>query len=237
MCGRAFEIYTAEELGSLDEHGESPNLDWLVQNYNLAPTETSPVIVVRDGARRIEPFRWGLIPSWANSVQAASRFALINARGEEITEKRTYAEPIERRRCVVPLSGFYEWRREGKTKRPFAIRLREQPIMPVAGVWECWQPAGELAPIHSFSIVTTAANGFMAVIHDRMPAILARWDIERWLDPEVQQPEHVLPLVQPCPSAWLLAQEVSPLVNSVRNKSPEVAQPLAARERQLGFNF
>jgi putative SOS response-associated peptidase YedK len=237
MCGRSYETYTDAELACLDEHGEPPDLDWLATNYNMAPTETSPVVLVRDGGRAFEPFRWGLVPSWAKSVKAASRYALINARGEEITEKRSYAEPFQRRRCVVPLSGFYEWRREGKTKRPFAIHLRDQPIMAVAGVWERWQPTGVLEPVHSFAIVTTAANDFMADIHDRMPVILQHQDIDHWLDPEVQEPEQVRPLVRPCPSAWLAAHEVSRLVNSVKNKSPDVALPPAADQYQPALDF
>ena len=230
MCGRAFEIYRNADLAFLDEHGEDPDLDWLSPNYNMAPTETSPVLLVRDGTRTFKPFRWGLVPPWANSVQAASKYSLINARGEEISEKRTYAEPFQHQRCVVPLSGFYEWKREGKTKRPFAIHLRDQPIMAVAAVWERWQPTRETEPIHSFSIVTTAANDVMADIHDRMPVILDHGDIDGWLDPDVHECERVLPLVRPCPSEWLTAYEVSTSVNSVRNKSPDVLQPLAARD-------
>ena len=230
MCGRAFETYTDAELACLDEHGEPPDLDWLAPNYNIAPTESSPVVLVRDAARAFESFRWGLVPSWATSVQAASRYALINARGEEIAEKRTYAEPFQRRRCVVPLSGFYEWKRAGKARRPFAIHLRDQPIMAVAGVWERWQPTGETVAIHSFAVVTTAANDFMTDIHDRMPVILDHRDIDHWLDPEVHEPERVMPLVRPCPSEWLAAYEISSSVNSSKNKAQDVLQPLAARD-------
>lgn len=237
MCGRAYETYSDADLACLDDHGEPPDLDWLAPNCNLAPTETSPVVLVRDDARVFEPFRWGLVPSWAKSVQAASRYALINARGEEIAAKRTYAEAFRRRRCVVPLSGFYEWKREGKTKRPFAIHLRDRPVMAVAGVWECWHPPGEVAPISSFAIVTTDANGFMADIHDRMPVILGDQDIAQWLDPEVQESDHVLPLVRPCPSEWLSAYEVSTLVNSSRNKSPDVMRPRTADVYQPGLDF
>ena len=231
MCGRAYQTYTNAELACLDDHGKSPELDWLAPNCNLAPTETSPVVLVRDDTRVFEPFRWGLVPSWAKSIQATSKYALINARGEEITEKRTYAEPFQQRRCVVPLSGFYEWKREGRSKRPFAIHLRDRPVMAVAGVWERWQPPGEVVPIHSFAIVTTAANDFMANIHDRMPMILGDQDIDQWLDPEVQESDHVLPLVRPCPSEWLSAYEVSTFVNSTKNKSSDVVRPREPQPR------
>ena len=110
------------------------------------------MVLVRDDRRAFEPFRWGLIPPWATSVHAAANYLLINARGEENTEKRSYAEPFHHRRCVIPLSGFYEWKRDGRHKHPFAIHLRDQPVMPVAGVWERWQPANQVQPIHLFSI-------------------------------------------------------------------------------------
>ena len=228
MCGRAYETYTEEELAFQYLNGQPPGLDWLRPNFNMAPTQNSPVVVVRDNEPVIERFRWGLVPYWAKSVKAAAKYSLINARGEEITEKRSYAKAFQRRRCVVPLSGFYEWKREGKSKRPFAIHLRDHPIMSVAGVWERWQPDGDAEPVHSFSILTTQANAFMADIHDRMPVILDGQDIEHWLDPEVQEPGHVLPLVRPCPAEWLTAYEVSTAVNSPKNNSPDVLQQHSA---------
>ncbi|MDA1093269.1 MAG: SOS response-associated peptidase [Acidobacteria bacterium] len=237
MCGRAYETYTEAELAALDEHGEAPDIDWLSPNYNLAPTEASPVVVVRDDTRVFESFRWGLVPPWAPSVQAAAKYALINARGEQIAETRSYAEPLRHQRCVVPLSGFYEWKRDGRTKQPFAVSLRNGPVMAVAGVWERWQPNSHTPAVHSFSIVTTTANEFMADIHDRMPVILRSEDIDQWLDPEVHEPERVLPLIRPCPSEWLIAHAVSTAVNSVRNKSADLLQPCVAQEQQSTFDF
>jgi putative SOS response-associated peptidase YedK len=224
MCGRAYETYTDEELAIQYLNGRPPNLDWMRLNFNMTPTQHSPVVVVRHGEPTVDRFRWGLVPVWAKSVKAAAKYSLINARGEEIMEKRSYAEAFQRRRCVVPLSGFYEWKRESKTKRPFAIHLRDNPIMSVAGVWERWQPDAEAEAVHSFSIVTTWANTFMADIHDRMPVILDGPDVEHWLDPEVQEPERMLPLLRPCPSEWLTAYEVSTAVNSSRDNSPDLLQ-------------
>ena len=142
MCGRAYETYTDEELTIQYLNRHPPELDWVRPNFNMAPTQHSPVVVVRNGHPVVERFRWGLVPSWAKSIKAAAKYSLINSRGEEITEKRSYAKAFQRRRCVVPLSGFYEWKREGKSKRPFAIHLRDDLIMSVAGVWERWQPDG-----------------------------------------------------------------------------------------------
>jgi putative SOS response-associated peptidase YedK len=114
-------------------NGQPPNLDWMRPIFNMAPTQNSPVVVVRHGEPAVDRFRWGLIPFWAKSVTAAAKHSLINARGEEITEKRTYAIAFKRRRCVGPLSRFYEWKGEDKTKHFFAIQLHDHPSMLVAG--------------------------------------------------------------------------------------------------------
>ena len=228
MCGRAYQTYSDEELAFQYLSRRPLRLEEFRPTYNLAPTQRSPVVLVRDEERMINQFRWGLVPFWAKSVEAATRYSLINARGEEITEKLSYAQAFQRRRCVVPLSGFYEWKREGRRKRPFAIHLREGPIMSVAAVWERWQPAGATAPLQSFSIVTTRANPLMAWIHDRMPVILAESDVELWLDPDVREQERLLPLVRPCPPEWLTAFEVSTAVNSPTHDSPDVLRPIAA---------
>jgi putative SOS response-associated peptidase YedK len=226
MCGRAYETYTEEELSIQYLNRRPLRLGTFQQTYNLAPTQPSPVVLQRDGERTIEPFRWGLVPSWAKSIEAAAKYSMINARGEEIAEKRSYAEPFRQRRCVVPLSGFFEWQRGGPRKRPFAIQRNDRGILSVAGVWERWQPPGQPGPLHTFSIVTTRANTLMANIHERMPVILDECDIQLWLDPGVHEPGRLTPLLKPCPSEWLSAYEISTAVNAPANNSPEVLQPL-----------
>ncbi len=225
MCGRAYKTYTAEELYFQQLNRQPHRVLAFRPNYNLAPTQETEVVLVRDGARTVETFRWGLVPAWAKTVADAAKYSLINARGEEIAEKRSYARAFRQRRCVVPLSGFYEWQRDGTRKRPHAIHRQDARILAVAGVWERWQPAGQAEPLHSFSIVTTRANDFMAAIHDRMPVLLDDRDLELWLDPEVQEPERVLPLVRPCPAGWLTAYEVSTQVNSPAHNSPDLLLP------------
>ena len=220
MCGRAYETYTAEEL-AFAYLNRRPLTFAVGPNYNLAPTQVSPVVLMRDGVRDVELSRWGLIPFWAKSLADAGKYSLINARGEEIAEKRSYAKAFRERRCVVPLSGFYEWRKDAQgVKHPMAIYRADGAPMSVAGVWSTWQGDGAADPVPSFSIVTTRANTFMEPIHDRMPVVLDDRDLELWLDPEVQEPERVLPLVRPCPPAWLAAHEVSRAVNSVKNNRP-----------------
>lgn len=200
-------------------------------NYNLAPTQLAPVVLVRDNERELSLFRWGLVPSWAKDVKDASKYSLINARGEEIETKRSYANPFRKRRCIAPISGFIEWKREGDSKRPFAISLRNEAIMSIAGVWEEWvsKSTGEI--IDSFALITTSANSFMTKIHDRMPVILERKDEEAWLDPKNEDPRRLAKFLRPCPDEWLKAYEISALINSPKNNRPEVLEPVGGAER------
>lgn len=200
----------------------------LKPNYNLSPTQLSPVVHVNQGGPGVNMFRFGLVPFWAKDVAAASKYSLINAKGEEIESKRSYADPFKKRRCIIPLSGFYEWKNEtGQPKRPFAIQRKDKTIMSVAGVWEHWiDKADAKKEIYSFSIITTSANSFMEKIHHRMPVILEAKDEEAWLDPDLQDVERLKKFLVPCPSTWLSSFEVSTLVNSPRNNRPEVLNPV-----------
>ena len=201
MCGRAYSTYTEEELYLRYLNKRPPSLPHFAANYNFCPTQLAPVVLVKDGVKAIELLRWGLIPSWAQSIQAASKYSLINARGEEIDQKRSYLAAFEKRRCIIPLSGFFEWKREdAKNKRPFAIHLKGQPIMSVAGVWEHWSSPETSEVGESFSIITTAANSFMEGIHNRMPVILAREDEDAWLSSEKESRQALKSFLRPCPS-------------------------------------
>jgi putative SOS response-associated peptidase YedK len=142
-----------------------------------------------------------------------------------------FGDLVVRQRCIVPVSGFFEWKTgTGKLRQPLAIHLREARIMSVAGIWDSWRP-GTLDERRSFSIVTTRANDFMSTIHDRMPVILSRSDEDAWLDPEVHEREILEKLLLPCPSSWLTAYEVSNLVNSPKNDSPDLLKPAQASEK------
>jgi putative SOS response-associated peptidase YedK len=167
--------------------------------------------------------RWGLVPYWAEDVKIGNR--LINARAETIERTPAFREAYRRRRCLVPADGFFEWRKEGKTRQPLLIRRKDQAPFAFAGLWERWrQPDGQI--LRSCSIVTCPANALVAAVHDRMPVILDPGDFERWLDPEATDGRTLL---HPCPDDWLEAYEVSPRVNSPANDDPECITPLAER--------
>jgi putative SOS response-associated peptidase YedK len=190
--------------------------------YNLCATQDSPVLRLADGERRFELMRWQLVPSTEPAF--TTKLSTINARSETVFESRLYRDLVVRQRCIVPLSGFYEWRNEGPRRRPFKIHLQNNVIMSVAGIWDTWRP-GTTHERRSFSILTTAANAFMREIHDRMPVILDRKDEDSWLDPEIHEQEELKQLLKSCPNDWLTAVEISSLVNSPQNNTPEVLQP------------
>ncbi len=222
MCGRVFQIYTEEQLVGryLPDHSETElNLQPV---FNLCPTMDSPVLKVLGGNRQITRMRWQLVPS--TEPVFATKLSTINARGESVFESRLYRDLVVRQRCIVPISGFFEWKREGKNRRPFKISLQDEPIMSVAGIWSAWR-AGSKDERCSFSILTTAANDTMKTIHDRMPVILAKPDEDAWLDPEFHEHERLKALMSACPPSWLHTVEVSSLVNSAKNNSPEILRP------------
>ncbi|MBI3541771.1 MAG: SOS response-associated peptidase [Deltaproteobacteria bacterium] len=226
MCGRAYETYTDEELHAryLNEKAKRGNPlagqhGARKPNFNLAPTQDSPIVRVVDGERQLDLFRWQYVPPWEPEFK--TKLSTINAKSETVFESRLYKSAIIKHRCIVPLSGFFEWKRDGDSKRPFAIHLKDEPIMSVAGIWSTWRGDGK-SELHSFAILTTAANPFMEKIHDRMPVILAPKDEEAWLDPELQDVAKIKKLLKPCPEKWLVAHEVSTLVNSPRNNRAEV---------------
>jgi putative SOS response-associated peptidase YedK len=223
MCGRAYETYTDEELYFRYRSKRSLTLLPLLPNYNFCPTESSPVLRLLAGERQFEAMRWQLIP--AGEPAFTTNLSTINARSESVFKRSLYRHLVMRQRCIVPLSGFYEWKKDGQGKRPFKIYLKDEPIMSVAGIWDRWRP-GTPDERRSFTIMTTAANEFMSAIHDRMPVILGQAAEETWLDPNIESQEALQRMLKPCPSAWLAATEISSLVNSAKNKTSSVLLPV-----------
>jgi putative SOS response-associated peptidase YedK len=198
--------------------------DWKPR-FNLPPTDLAPV-VTNEPERRLDLFRFGLIPSWAENKQIASK--LINARAETVATTRAFRKALALRRCIVPVTGYFEWQRQGKLKRPLFIHDARGTTLPLAGVWERWHSReGEV--IESFAVITRAAAGFLSDVHDRMPLVVP-WDqVELWLDPEEQSAPRLAPVLNADPDIeHVTAQEVAPLVNSVRNDSPQCIAPYTA---------
>jgi putative SOS response-associated peptidase YedK len=219
MCGRYAIVLvgdgTLQRRFSLAELLDDPQ-----PRYNAAPTQTLPVIV-GDGSNTLTTMRWGLIPFWAKDASIGSR--MINARAETVAEKPAFKRSLRSRRCLVPATGFFEWKRDGKEKEPYFIHLKDEPLFAFAGLWDNWHdPDG--AEIRSFSILTTEPNDLMRGIHNRMPVILDRDDEQVWLDPDMSEPERLLPLLRPYPAREMDAFAVSRMVNSPMNDTPAVLE-------------
>ena len=192
--------------------------------YNIAPTQDVLTIRHEGGERRAEMMRWGLVPSWADSPKAGAR--MINARAETLAERPSFRAAFRRRRCLLPADGFYEWRREGKSRVPIRFALASGEPFAFAGLWERWEREGE-PPLLSCAIVTTSANALIAPIHDRMPVILAP-DAERvWLDPDIADADALSGLLTPYPPELMRAREASRAVNSPANEGPECLTPVS----------
>jgi putative SOS response-associated peptidase YedK len=166
--------------------------------------------------------QWGLVPSWASSPSEGPR--PINARVETLQDKPAFAEALSRRRVIIPADGFFEWRLTETGKQPYFISARDGEPLALAGLWDRWSgPDG--TDLLTCTIVTTPANGLVAPLHDRMPAILPAGAWSAWLDPAITDPAAVRPLLQPAPAEDLEVQAVSRLVNSVANDGPELLGP------------
>jgi putative SOS response-associated peptidase YedK len=216
MCGR-FTLHVPPEL--LAEIFGLEIIPVLPARYNIAPGQRVAVIRQNGAGRNELVFaRWGLIPSWAKDTGIGNH--TINARAETLHEKPAFRHAARYRRGIVPASGFYEWRHDGKKAVPLYVRLKAGSPLFFASLMEHWKsPEGEI--IESCSIVTTTANELIKPVHDRMPVIVSPSDCDLWLDREMHDPEQLTPLYQPVSADVMECWEVSYLVNSPRNDTPE----------------
>jgi putative SOS response-associated peptidase YedK len=223
MCGRFTLTVNPSQLQEAFPWVEVP--EDIRPRYNIAPSQ--PVAVIpNDGKNRLDFFLWGLIPSWAKDPAIGNR--MINARSETLAEKPSFRAAYRRRRCLVPADGFYEWRSDpgSKVKTPMLIQMESREPFAFAGLWELWNsPDG--SQLFSCTIITTDPNPLLARIHNRMPAILAPDDYQRWLEPGEVDPDALANLLKPYPPEEMIAFPVSRLVNSPHNDSAECILPLA----------
>ena len=188
----------------------------ILKRFNIAPTQHAPVVrLARDGTRELAMLRWGLVPYWARDLSTGTK--MINARCEGVEAKPAFRAAIEKRRCIVPATGFFEWKGAPGRKQPFAITLPDRHVFGFAGLWERWKPREGGEPVETFTIVTTDANPAVAQIHDRMPVILPKEAEEPWLSGEAAQARKLL---TPYSGAVNL-RAVSTRVSNVNNEGPE----------------
>ncbi len=255
MCGRYALTMEPETLYGLFDAEPDPRAggadglyggDPVRPRYNIAPTVTVPVVRLEpklapgDAARQIEPMRWGLVPSWAKDLSVGSR--MFNARAESLGDKAAFRTALVKRRCLIPASGYYEWKtlsraggagkgRVKAVKQPYYMTPEDASVMAFAGLWEYWRPA-EGDPVVSMTIITTDAVGPLLDIHDRMPLILPASEWAAWLDPRVEPGPMLAPPSQRLVSALEL-RPVGAAVGNVANDDPGLVDQvvtIAARE-------
>jgi len=225
MCGRYTIITDVSDLAE-DFGAEVDSAFQAKPRYNVAPSQTVPVIAVQEGKRILQGMHWGLVPFWAKEKSIG--YKMINARSETIAEKPAFKQALLKRRCLLLADGFYEWRKDGAVKTPMWIRLKNEEPFLLAGLWESWHPPDDReSTLLSTTIITTAANDFMKPIHDRMPVILSKKDAEAWLDESIKDAAKLTRYLNPFPAEAMTAHPVSILVNSPKNDRPECIEPAA----------
>jgi putative SOS response-associated peptidase YedK len=230
MCGRfsstsqlqfLLEQFRAEPVGV---EGHQPS-------WNVAPASDILVVTAsEDGARQLRELRWGLVPRWAKDRSGANR--MINLRAETVREKKGWKSTLARKRCIIPIDGFYEWQDQGKgqRKQPFYITSRDFSPLALAGLWATWRDPESGEELFTCTILTTSANDLMESVHHRMPVILAPEDWDAWLDPNNTDTDELAKLLVPAPEEMLTLWPVDPAVGNVRNNRPELQEPLEGHQ-------
>lgn len=216
MCGR-FTLVTDPDKLILRFHIEVIPFEWQVR-YNIAPGQNIPAIIEDRGQRRIGQLKWGLVPSWASDAKGGSK--MINARAETLTEKPAFRRLLERKRCLIPADGFYEWQQGPNSKRPMRIMMRSGEPFAFAGLYDTWTSA-DGQKLHTCTIITTQPNSVVADIHDRMPVILKRENEPFWLDRERYDAALLQSFLVPYDPVQMRAYHVSAMVGSPKNDVPE----------------
>jgi putative SOS response-associated peptidase YedK len=229
MCGRFTQKFTWQELHAL--YGVTNPPQNIEPRYNLAPTQKAWVVRVNPETktRSLDALRWGLVPHWAKDLAFGSR--CINARAETAATAPAFRDAFKSRRCLVPASGFFEWKKIGKTKQPYAIVPTDAPVFSFAGLWSSWRDraAGEGAPwIETCAILTGEPNEVAAAIHNRMPVILPREAWAAWLGEEPATAVELAALLKPFPADRMRAYMIGSRVNSVKNDDAGLLEPMIA---------
>ncbi len=221
MCGRFTRKHSAAEIAERFEI-EEDEADFGPPRYNIAPSQNVPVIHFNAG-RHVLNCKWGLVPFWAKDPAMGNK--LINAKAETLAEKPSFKYALEKRRCLIPADGFYEWDKRTKPAQPIYIRRRDAGLFAFAGLWEeCKLLDG--TRLQSCTIITVEPNALIATFHHRMAALLRPEDEAAWLDP-ARKPAEVLALLRPYPDAELEAYPVSTAVNNARHDEPAMIERLA----------
>jgi putative SOS response-associated peptidase YedK len=220
MCGRFTLHASPQELRECFALDAVPDF---AASYNIAPSQPVPAVRVTGRHREMPRLRWGLVPSWAK--EPGTGYRMINARAETVADKPAYRSAFRRRRCLIPASGFYEWKPVADGKQPWYIRMQDARVFALAGLWERWERGEE--SIESCAIIVTGANDTVRPVHERMPVIIEPSAYDLWLDPEVSAAERLRTLLRPWSGTAMIAYPVSHHVNSPLHNDPRCMSPAA----------
>jgi putative SOS response-associated peptidase YedK len=216
MCGRFVITSPPAALREIFGYPEQPNFP---PRFNIAPTQPVPVVIVENGARHFRLMRWGLVPAWVKDPRQFT--LLINARSETVADKPAFKNALKRRRCLIPADGYYEWQAASGRKRPFFIYRRDGRPFGFAALSETWTgPNGE--EVDTVAIVTARASRDLAVLHDRVPVMIAPDDFARWLDCAGFEADEVTGLLVPPREGQFAWHEVSTRVNHAANDDAQL---------------
>jgi putative SOS response-associated peptidase YedK len=186
------------------------------------------VIVNHDGARRVKPMQWGLVPAWEKDPASGNQ--MINARVETLARKASFKDLVDSRRCLIPASGFYEWRKDEKQRVPMWFHLKSKELFAFAGLWDRWRRR-DGGNLETFTIITAPPNDLVRPIHDRMPVILRPEDEAQWLDSAGTSFGLASSALKPYPAEQMAAHDVSMAVNKPEFDGPACIQPDCGRPR------
>ncbi len=222
MCGR-YHLYNLAEF--YERFKVVLGREKLEPRYNIAPGQQVPAIIDDNGQRKLAFYRWGLIPHW--SKDAAGKSGYINARVETVAQKPSFKGLLAGHRCLVPASGYYEWKKDGPDKKPYSIHPKDLSLFSFAGLWDSWYCRDKKEFFQTLTIITTVSTGLAARLHDRMPVILDKAGEEAWLDPHLPEPGLILETKPSYHNELLACHPVSRQVNSPKNDTPKCVAPLA----------
>src|SRR5262245_19877289 len=224
MCGRFTKNYTWQQLHALYSLNTPEAIPNFQPDFNVCPTDPADTILPNDGARELVQMRWGLIPYWWNKPLKELRLATFNARVETVTTKPFFREPFKRKRCLMPVSGYYEWQDTPSGKQPYYLTARDGfPVMTIAGLWDEWKNRENGERIRSCARIITEPNEFVAQVHDRMPVLLQPNQFDHWLSGNMTVEE-----LKPAPNDYLQRWAVSQRVNSSKadTNDPTLIEPI-----------
>jgi putative SOS response-associated peptidase YedK len=225
MCGAyGFSVTNAKEV--YDRFEIENILEGLKPRWNVRPGQMNPIITSQS-PNRISRMFWGLIPHFAQDENY--KYKTINAKAETVSRLPTFREPLRHKRCIVPATGFYEPDKLHFAKPPFPwhyFQLKEQALFGFAGLYDVWKDPTTGKEIHSYTIITTQPNTLVGTVHDRMPVILDKEDEEAWVNPDLTESEHLLPLLKQYPAEHMETWRVGDGAKNPRNDSAELIKPL-----------